>query len=134
MRGLFRYFTCLLFLVTGVAQAAPISFSQKVRPILSDKCFKCHGQDAQNNSSDFRADTFQEITKDLGGYAGVVPHDIEASKLIEVIFSEDADVMMPPPDSHLTLTVEEKEILKQWVKEGAHYEKHWAFKELSNSQ
>ena len=108
-----------------------ISFSHQVRPIISDKCFKCHGPDAENNESEFRLDSFENATADLGGYAGIVPGNPKASRLIQTIHSNDLEDVMPPPEAKMTLTEKEKAILNQWIKEGAKYEKHWAFTELA---
>ena len=110
-----------------------VSFSHQVRPIISDKCFKCHGPDAENNESEFRLDTFENATADLGGYAGIVPGNPKASRLIQTIHSKDLEDVMPPPEAKMTLTEKEKAILAQWIKEGAKYEKHWAFTELAES-
>ena len=110
-----------------------ISFSHQVRPILSDKCFKCHGPDAENNESEFRLDSFENATADLGGYAGIVPGNPKASRLIQTIHSKDLEDVMPPPEAKMTLTEDQKTILERWIKEGAKYEKHWAFTELPES-
>ncbi|MGB2265622.1 MAG: DUF1553 domain-containing protein [Akkermansiaceae bacterium] len=107
-----------------------ISYSHQVRPILSDKCFKCHGPDAENNESEFRVDTFENATADLGGYAGIVPGNPKASRLIQTIHSKDPEDVMPPPEAKMTLSEEQKAILEQWIKEGAKYEKHWGFTTL----
>ncbi|WDQ16007.1 PSD1 and planctomycete cytochrome C domain-containing protein [Rhodopirellula sp. P2] len=104
-----------------------VDFSSQVRPILSDRCFHCHGPDADNQDSEFRLDSQENLIADLGGYAGVVPGDLEASELIARIRSEDEADMMPPPDSNRSLSEEEKRILEQWVAQGAPYEGHWAF-------
>ncbi|MEP4682696.1 MAG: c-type cytochrome domain-containing protein, partial [Rhodopirellula bahusiensis] len=116
----------------GVLQAKAdeietVDFSSQVRPILSDRCFHCHGPDADNQDSEFRLDSQENLVADLGGYAGVVPGDLEASELIARIRSEDESDMMPPPDSNRSLSEEEKRILEQWVAQGAPYEGHWAF-------
>ena len=109
-----------------------ISFSHQVRPILSDKCFKCHGPDAENNESEFRLDSFENATADLGGYAGIVPGNPKASRLIQTIHSKDSGGCDAPTggedDAHRGT---EKAILERWIKEGAKYEKHWAFTELA---
>ncbi len=129
----------LLLAASGMSAQAeapapkPISFSHQVRPILSDKCFKCHGPDAENNESEFRLDSFENATADLGGYAGIVPGNPKASRLIETIHSNDPEDVMPPPKAKMTLSDEQKAILSQWIKEGAKYEKHWAFTELPES-
>jgi hypothetical protein len=132
---------CIILLLAAIVLPAwaestapkPISFSHQVRPIISDKCFKCHGPDAENNKSEFRLDTFENATADLGGYAGIVPGNPKASRLIQTIHSKDLEDVMPPPEAKMTLTEKEKAILTQWIVEGAKYEKHWAFTELAES-
>jgi hypothetical protein len=110
-----------------------ISFNEQVKPILSDRCFHCHGPDAENQKSEFRVDSFDNATADLGGYFGVVPGDPGGSELVARIHSDDPDDVMPPPDSNRRLSRKEKVILEQWIKQGAKYEKHWAFTELPAS-
>lgn len=107
-----------------------VSFNDEVKPILSDRCFKCHGPDAENQRSDFRLDTQEHALEDLGGYFGVVPGDPEASEVHLRIHATDPSEVMPPPKSNLKLTAEEKRILEAWIKQGATYEKHWSFVEL----
>ena len=63
---------------SGIAE---ISFNEQVKPILSDRCFHCHGPDAENQKSEFRIDSFENATADLGGYSGVAPGDLEGSEL-----------------------------------------------------
>ncbi|MCH7226499.1 DUF1553 domain-containing protein [Verrucomicrobiaceae bacterium E54] len=98
--------------------------------MLSDRCFKCHGPDAKNQKSDFRVDTRENALADLGGYFGIVPGDLEASELHLLIHSEHEDELMPPPDSNLSLSDDEKKLLDRWIMEGAPYDTHWAFKPL----
>ncbi|WP_404305180.1 PSD1 and planctomycete cytochrome C domain-containing protein [Neorhodopirellula lusitana] len=112
---------------TSAAEDETVDFSSQVRPILSDRCFHCHGPDADNQDSAFRLDSQEHLLEDLGGYAGVVPGDLDASELITRIRSEDESDMMPPPDSNRSLSDEEKQILERWVAQGAAYEGHWAF-------
>ena len=129
---------CLLFLlfffiaVSSPVFAAELEFNRDVRPILSDKCFHCHGLDAKNQKSEFRIDSFDNATKDLGGYAGIVPGDVEKSETHHRIYTDDPDEIMPPPKTKKTLTEKEKQILDQWIKEGAQYEEHWAFLSLAD--
>lgn len=109
--------------------SAKVDFNRDIRPILSDKCFHCHGPDAKNQKSDFRVDTRENALKDLGDYAGVVPGDLEKSELHWRIRAEqDDDDLMPPADSNRVLSAREKDLLDQWIKEGAEYDQHWAFK------
>ena len=112
------------------AAPAEVDFNEDVRPIISDRCFHCHGPDAENQKSDFRVDNLLNATADLGGYAGIVPGDPKASELIARIHTEDGDDLMPPPDSNRSLTDQQKAILDQWIKEGAVYDKHWSFKQV----
>ena len=105
--------------------AADIDFNRDVRPILSDKCFPCHGPDVENRDAGLRLDTFEGATADLDGYAAVVPGDVQNSVLVQRI-DGDEDIM-PPPDSKLTLSATEKDVLRRWIADGAQWAKHWAF-------
>ncbi|QDU76749.1 Planctomycete cytochrome C [Bremerella volcania] len=117
-----------LLMVSCVGQAEEkIDFRTQVQPILSDRCFHCHGPDSKNQESEFRLDSQENLLKDLGGYAGVVPGDLKASQLHVRIHSDDEFVKMPPPDSNRTLSEEEKRILDLWIQQGAEYQRHWAF-------
>ena len=109
---------------------ADIDFNQQIRPILSDKCFKCHGPDAKNQKSDFRLDSFDEATKDHKGMIGLTPGNLEDSEIHWRIRSEDSDEVMPPPKAKLPLTKLEMDLLDQWIMEGGKYEKHWSFQPL----
>ncbi len=110
--------------------AAPLSFNRAIRPILSDKCFRCHGPDEQNRAADLRLDQRSAAIADRGGYAVIVPGDAEQSELVARITSDDPDLRMPPPDSNLQLTPSEIEALRAWIGQGAPYEGHWSFQPL----
>lgn len=110
-----------------VSNSRPIKFNRDVRPILSETCFHCHGPDEHGRRADLRLDTKEGAVADLGGYKAIVPGDIEKSEAWYRIISDDADELMPPPESHLVLTGEQKQILKRWIEEGAEYEGHWAY-------
>lgn len=118
---------CSILLTASSIVAEDLDFNRDVRPILSDKCFKCHGPDAKNQKSDFRIDSFEQATADLGDYAGVVPGDLKASETHWRIHSDDPIDMMPPPEAKMALTKREIEILDQWMLDGAGYEDHWSF-------
>ena len=112
-------------------QKAEISYNRDIRPILSDKCFLCHGPDANTRKVGLRLDlqegAFAELTINKGHFA-IVPGSPEESELIRRIESTDPAVLMPLPESNLPqLTPEEIAVFKQWIKEGAKYEKHWSF-------
>ncbi len=100
-----------------------ISFNREIRPILSENCFYCHGQDANKRESDLRLDV-RELAIEHGA---IDPGQLESSLLIERIQSTDPAVMMPPPNSNRRLSDEQIRLLKQWVAEGAGYQEHWAF-------
>ena len=116
--------------VAGADDAGRLSFNHDVRPILSKNCYSCHGPDEQAREADLRFDTEQGAKIDLGGYHAIVPGEPEKSELILRIEETDEDERMPPPDSHLTLTSQDRQILRRWIKEGAVWEGHWAFQPL----
>jgi hypothetical protein len=109
------------------ADDVPLEFNRDVRPILSENCFACHGFDAAAREADLRLDVAESALEDRGGYAALVPGDLEASEAWRRITSDDESEVMPPVDSHRELSAEQKEILRRWIAEGAEYEKHWSF-------
>jgi hypothetical protein len=117
-------------LLCGAPADAPgsIRFNRDIRPILSDNCFYCHGQDANKRKAGLRLDVREAAIQTLeSGEKAIVPGKPEASGIITRIFSTAEDEQMPPPKSHRFLTAPQKELLKRWVVEGAAYETHWAF-------
>lgn len=101
------------------------NLDRDVIAILSDKCFQCHGPDEATREAELRLDTFEGATTDLGGYAAIVPADVDNSFLLDRI--EDEDDPMPPIDSKLALTPNEKQMLREWIESGAPYDAHWSF-------
>src|SRR6056297_1987431 len=114
--------------------AAKVSYSQQVRPILSDKCFACHGPDEQTREADLRLDTEAGMLADLGGYHAFKPGDADGSEAMRRVLSSDPDLHMPPAESHKDLTSEEIEILRRWINEGAAFEMHWAYRPLQRPE
>lgn len=112
-------------------QDVRIDFSRSVLPILSEKCFLCHGPDPSSRQAGLRLDLFESATSDRGGRAAIVPGKPEESLLVQRTTSHDAP--MPPLGSGKTLSDAERETLAQWIKEGAKYEVHWAFVPLPES-
>ncbi|HEX5472432.1 MAG TPA: DUF1549 domain-containing protein, partial [Lacipirellulaceae bacterium] len=100
----------------------PVSYDRDIRPILSDKCYRCHGPDAESRQADLRLDAPKGLSKKI-----VVAGKPEKSELIRRISSTDDDERMPPPDSKLSLTAPQKELLRRWVAEGATFTEHWSF-------
>jgi cytochrome c553 len=101
----------------------PIDFNRDIRPILSENCFYCHGQDGNKRQADLRLDDRQAAIDGLA----IVPGDLANSQLIARIESTDPDALMPPPKSNRRLSDGQKELLKRWIASGAQYSKHWAF-------
>ena len=101
----------------------PVDFNRDIRPILSENCFYCHGQDGSKRQADLRLDI-----RDLAIQANAfVPGKPAESSLITRIHSADADEQMPPPKSNRKLSAHQKQLLEKWVDQGAAYSNHWAF-------
>ena len=117
--------------LAGAARAGDegrVRYDRDVRPILSDRCFLCHGQDAAKRAADLRLDKAEEAYKDREGLHALAPKDLAGSELWSRINSADPDEHMPPPDSNKRpLDAKEKEIIRRWIEEGAEYEPHWSF-------
>ena len=115
-----------VFMVAFSTTAAetPVDFSREILPILSNKCFICHGPDSRKEDL-LRLDSFEGATSDLGGYRAVDPGDLAKSEIIARI--HDADDPMPPEDAEKHLTAAERALLKRWVLQGGGYTEHWAF-------
>ena len=126
----------LLYGVIDLAKAKKeketlVSYNRDIRPVLSDKCFSCHGPDVSKVKAGLRLDlpasAFAELEKNKGHFA-IVPGNPEKSELIKRISSNDPAIMMPMPESHLArLTTDEIKLFTKWIEQGAKYEKHWAF-------
>ncbi len=106
---------------------SPIQFNRDVLPILAENCFACHGFDSNAREADLRLDGLEWATEDRGGYRVIAPGDPESSELVARITTDDADLVMPPPDSGKTLSADDRKMLRQWILQGAEYESHWAF-------
>ncbi len=105
-----------------------IDYNIHVKPILSDKCYLCHGPDGGTRKAGMRFDTENGLfDKTLKGNFPVKPGNLNKSEVINRILSDDLDYIMPPTDSHLTLNPREKAIIVKWVEQGAFWKKHWAF-------
>ncbi len=126
------FFSLILLLLPSLGKSGELDFNRDVRPILSDKCFKCHGPDAKNQKSDFRIDTFEHATTDLGDYSGIVPGDLKESEVHWRLHSDDSSDVMPPPEAKMALTAEEIQILDRWIESGAGYDAHWSYVPIPN--
>lgn len=115
--------TLLLVPATCGQAAERIQFNRDIRPVLSDKCFHCHGPDATHRQAELRLDVREAAV----AADAIVPGEPARSRLVERIFSADPETVMPPPHSNKTLTAAERELLQQWIAEGGEYQGHWAF-------
>lgn len=130
---------CLVFVgsVFSVATAKEnetsrpiIDYQRDVRPILSNYCFSCHGFDDASRQADLRLDNAESAFARLGDHSAIVPGKPEESELVTRIYSDDSELQMPPPTSNKVMTIEQKEVLRNWIAAGAEYKKHWAFEPL----
>jgi hypothetical protein len=127
-----RFSLPALLLLSLHASAAPLRYNRDIRPILSDNCFHCHGPDANHRKGGLRLDIRDAALKPAkSGKSAIVPGDAAASELVARLSHADPDELMPPPDSHKTLTPAQKAILTQWIAEGAPYEAHWAYSPIT---
>ena len=106
-----------------------INFNFHVKPILSDRCFKCHGPDDNARKTDLRFDTeegaFTRLTESVRKYA-LVPGSLSKSEVFHRLTSDNPEYRMPPPESNLALTPEEIAIILKWIEQGAEYKPHWS--------
>ena len=122
-----------LLLLVGVrdGSAEPVSFNRDIRPILSQKCFQCHGPDDESREADLRLDVADDADgpfADRGDVRVIAPHDPRGSLLWQRVTTNDADHVMPPPQSNLDrLSEVERDLVERWIAEGAEYDAYWAF-------
>jgi hypothetical protein len=121
----FAFLAAALTQTASAAEPPTVSFNRDIRPIMSDTCFKCHGPATQK--SNLRLDVREDAIKtDKHGVAPIVPGKPGDSEVVRRIFSTDEDEIMPPPNAHRTLTARQKETIKQWISQGAAYQRHWS--------
>ncbi|QTN32751.1 DUF1553 domain-containing protein [Akkermansiaceae bacterium] len=125
---IWKSFPVALLALASTAPAAGPDFNREVRPILSENCFLCHGQDPEHRGGELRLDIREEAIAARDDGAAIVPGDPDKSQMLRRILSTDPDMMMPPPKAHLPpLKPEQIAILESWIKNGAEYQPHWAF-------
>ena len=108
----------------GIVQAKePLSYNEHIRPILVENCFSCHGADSASRQADLRLDRRDDAIE----YGAIVAGDPDSTVLLDRIYSDDPEEVMPPPEIKKTLSTQQKNLLTQWIKEGAEYEPHWSF-------
>ncbi|RPG67597.1 MAG: DUF1553 domain-containing protein [Flavobacteriaceae bacterium TMED42] len=107
-----------------------ISYNFDVKPILSDKCYTCHGPDPKSVQGELRLDIvdhWYRISEEDSNKQIIFPGDVSKSELVDRIHSTRASHLMPPPESNLELTEREKIILEKWIEQGAEWDRHWAY-------
>ena len=112
----------------ALCAAEPLDYNRDIRPILSEKCFKCHGPDAAAREGKLRLDVRADaLAERRSGSIPIVPGKPDLSEVVQRIESRFADERMPPADSHVTLAAAEIATLRRWIAEGAEYRPHWSF-------
>ena len=104
--------------------AKPVDFAREILPVLSDKCFVCHGPDGEAKDA-LRLDSFEAASREQDGHRAIDPAALEKSQILVRIHS--ADEPMPPRDAERQLTGQERELLDRWVRQGGKYAQHWSF-------
>ena len=113
------------------AAKATYSYSKDIGPILAENCFACHGPDASTREARLRLDVREVATSpNKEGRSAIVPGDPKSSEAYQRIISKDEEEIMPPPDSHKTLTSDQIAKIRTWIEEGAVYQKHWAYEPI----
>lgn len=120
--------SCILVLSSHISgDEPPVDFQRQIKPILSDKCFQCHGPDDQHRKAGLRLDVESQAKGKRKDRIAIIPHDLKQSTLVQRIESEDHDERMPPADSGKKLTKDEIQLLKHWISQGAPWGEHWAY-------
>jgi hypothetical protein len=121
-----RSLSFLLVLLSALS-AEDIRFNRDIRPILSENCFYCHGQDPKHREAGLRLDVREDAVKANEGVIAIIPGKPDESEMLKRLLSHDADEQMPPPESNRKVTPAQVELIRRWIAQGAPYEKHWAF-------
>jgi mono/diheme cytochrome c family protein len=114
------------------ADDAVISYNQDIRPLLSDKCFQCHGPDEVAREADLRLDFRVSATADHGDGAAIQTKSPGDSRILVRLRSDDPELRMPPAETKKSLTSAEIALIERWIQQGANYEEHWAFLPIQN--
>ena len=121
---------CMLWqgpLLAAQDEPKTVEFNRHIRPILSDNCFTCHGPDGKQRQANLRLDTREGIFADRGGYHIIAAGEPSHSRLFQRISAADKAVRMPPPWSERELTKPQVELIRQWIEQGAKWQRHWSF-------
>src|SRR3569623_1006276 len=128
---------CLMLLLLGargsLSAETPVHFSLQIRPILSEKCFFCHGPDEKHREADLRLDEEASATRARDAGPAIVPGDLAKSQAWQRIISMDDDLVMPPRERHRTQTAAQKDLIMRWIEVGATFGRHWSFEPLHSA-
>jgi hypothetical protein len=128
---LIPFMRLLPFLILSLpAIGGAVDFSREIRPILSENCFFCHGPDEKKREAGLRLDDEAAAKADNDGVIAVVPGKPEKSALIQRILSQDPDEVMPPPKQHKVIPSAQVELLKEWIRQGAAWGRHWSYEKV----
>ncbi|WP_395768565.1 PSD1 and planctomycete cytochrome C domain-containing protein [Aquirufa sp.] len=128
--GIFTYTRCTETQAQETAMPDVIDYNYHIRPIFSDRCFKCHGPDANKRKAGLRLDTPEgayAAFKDNPSMHAIVPGHPESSDAFQRLITKDTSLLMPTPSSHLNVSKHEIDLIEKWIKQGAVYKPHWAF-------
>ena len=100
-----------------------LQYNRDIRPLLAEACFACHGPDSAARKADLRLDQRDAAVE----FGAITPGEVDDSQLIARITTDDPDLVMPPPETKKTLTLEQQEMLRRWIAQGAQYQPHWSF-------
>ena len=128
--GIFTYTRCTETQAQETAMPDVIDYNYHIRPIFSDRCFKCHGPDANKRKAGLRLDTPEgayAAFKDNPSMHAIVPGHPESSDVFQRLITKDTSLLMPTPSSHLSVSKHEINLIEKWIKQGAVYKPHWAF-------
>lgn len=124
--------TLLVFLVTNPTWAEEtVSFTKDIRPLLSDKCYRCHGPDGQTRQADLRLDLLTALLHADPQQGVIVPGNPAASELMVRLRSSDSDHRMPPEDSGISISEDQIQLIARWIRQGATHQSHWSFEPVS---
>jgi Protein of unknown function (DUF1553)/Protein of unknown function (DUF1549)/Planctomycete cytochrome C len=120
--------TCLVARGACSAEPAPkVDFNREIRPILSNVCFDCHGPDKKQRKAELRLDSKDDVYRDRGGFALVVPGKPAESELYSRLTDPDEKQRMPPQDALRKIDPSQIELIRRWIEQGAPWQGHWAY-------
>lgn len=118
---------CWTLYAGGALAAQKVDFNYDIRPLISSKCYHCHGPDEKSRKAKLRLDQREDAIKEHESGVTIVPGDPAKSELMNRLTSKDPDEVMPPPKEEHALSAQEVDLFRRWIAEGAEYKPHWSF-------